>query len=138
MVGDVKYDVINSIKVTMNTKLFQMFGGAWQYQYLGIPDPNAINLEYWIMIYNQLNNQITLVPVGVNPAVLGYQMWAEFVSANLKDICKLVITSTLPIAKEYVPAIGNTSTATTTGQNARLAIMTDLLVDDVWRKLGTL
>jgi hypothetical protein len=141
LVADIKYDSLNPpdpgkpIIVSMNTRLFNMLSGGWNYTYYG-PSPPANSLEYQVHVYGQFNNTITITdPKGVIPTTFAYLMRCEYVSGNLKDAVKLILTTSMPIQREYIPSLSGTTT--TTGGNSTQAILTDFSIgsqpDDIGR-----
>jgi len=121
-----------AIFIGLNTRLFNMLSGGWDAKYYG---PGSPALDYNFRVYNQKNNIITISdPAGVIPTKFAYEMKAEYVSSNLKDAIKLVLTTTMPIAREYIPALEG---GIATGGNSTQAILTDFSIgsqpDDVGR-----
>lgn len=128
LIAETTYDTVTppsgiAIFIGINTRLFNMLSGGWDVKYYGTAGPA---LDYNFNIYNQKNNIITLSdPAGVIPTKFAYDMKAEYVSSNLKDATKLILTTSMPIAREYIPALEGNAT---TGSNSTQAILTDFSI----------
>lgn len=136
LIAEIKYDNEvppsgTPILIGMNTRLFNMLSGGWDATYYGPLNPK---LDYIFDIYNQKNNIITISdPLGVIPTKFAYDMRAEYVSSNLKDAIKLILTTSMPIAREFIPALEGSST---TGGNSTQAILTDFSIGSQPEDIG--
>jgi len=98
-----------SIVISLNTRLYQMLGACWDSVYNGaVTSPTAV-LDYQILIHSTNNNLVAIYPpTGPTPTANAYQMVGEFISSQLKSICRIVLlTSTIPVAQESIPKLVN-------------------------------
>jgi hypothetical protein len=113
----------NAIGVFMNTELWSMFGN-FEYQFHS--NSSAVGKDYQIVIRNRFNNIGTTALSAPYVNAAAYLMNGEFVVNNCSDLDRLVlVSSTLPISKEFVPSLSDAGAPT--GLDSSLHIITDFL-----------